>query len=94
MPDVSPSSVERLARAYAADRGSIVVATHDHERGNPALFDAVHFDALAGIEGDRGGRELIVESDDTIFPRDRRPWCRARYRPERRHRPERVTLAG
>jgi len=67
MPDVSPDSVERLVQTYAAGRGSIVAAAYDRERGNPVLFDAVHFDTLAGVEGDTGGRGLIIENDDMVL---------------------------
>jgi|AntDeeMetagen134_2_1112570.scaffolds.fasta_scaffold08446_2 molybdenum cofactor cytidylyltransferase len=62
MPHVDPGSIERLLKAYAADHGTILAAAYDRQRGNPALFDAAHFDALEEIEGDTGGRELIVGS--------------------------------
>ena len=64
MPRVDPDSIERLLRAYAAGHGTILAAAYDRKRGNPTLFDAVHFDSLATIEGDTGGRELILGSDD------------------------------
>ncbi|WP_049902146.1 nucleotidyltransferase family protein [Halococcus agarilyticus] len=67
MPHVDPDSIERLLKAYAADHGSILAASYDRKRGNPTLFDATHFDALAAIEGDTGGRELIVGSDDAAL---------------------------
>lgn len=67
MPDVSADSIERLVRASAADRATILAAAYDRTRGNPTLFDAIHFDALATIEGDTGGRELIVGSGDAAL---------------------------
>ena len=67
MPHVDPDPIARLLRAYAADHGTILAAAHDRKRGNPTLFDAAHFDALAAIEGDTGGRELIVGSDDAAL---------------------------
>ena len=63
MPHVGPASIDRVLKAYAADHGTILAAAYDRQRGNPTLFDATHFDALAAIEGDTGGRELIVGSD-------------------------------
>jgi len=62
MPHVGPASIDRVLKAYAADHGTILAAAYDRQRGNPALFDAAHFDALEEIEGDTGGRELIVGS--------------------------------
>ena len=59
MPRVSVETVERLLAAYRAGEGEIVVPRYEGERGNPVLFDAPHFDALAAVEGDTGGRELI-----------------------------------
>ncbi|EMA43180.1 nucleotidyltransferase family protein [Halococcus saccharolyticus] len=67
MPHVDPASIERLLKAYAADHATILAAAYDRKRGNPTLFDAAHFDALAAIEGDTGGRELIVGSDDAAL---------------------------
>ena len=67
MPHVDPDSIEQLLKAYAADRGTILAAAYDRKRGNPTLFDAAHFDALAAVEGDTGGRELIVGNDDAAL---------------------------
>lgn len=67
MPNVSPESIERLVRAYTANYGSILAVAYNHKRGNPTLFDAVHFDALARIEDDTGGRELIIKSDNAAL---------------------------
>ncbi|USZ69913.1 nucleotidyltransferase family protein (plasmid) [Halorussus salilacus] len=62
MPRVSVETVERLLSAYR-DRGpegeTIAAPRYDGRRGNPVLFGAEYFDALAGVEGDRGGRVLL-----------------------------------
>ncbi|EMA50010.1 MULTISPECIES: nucleotidyltransferase family protein [Halococcus] len=70
MPHVDPDSIERLLKAYAADHGTILAAAYDRKRGNPALFDAAHFTALAAIEGDTGGRELLVGDDTALVETD------------------------
>ncbi|ELZ31323.1 UDP-N-acetylglucosamine pyrophosphorylase [Halogeometricum pallidum JCM 14848] len=67
MPFVRPGTVDRLLAAYRAGDGSIVAPRYDGKRGNPVLFDRRHFDALADVDGDRGGRELVMEHDGTRF---------------------------
>ncbi|PCR90658.1 nucleotidyltransferase family protein [Natrinema ejinorense] len=63
MPFVDPSTVDSLVSAYAADAGDALAAAFDGERGNPVLFDERFFDALADVDGDIGGREILRESD-------------------------------
>ncbi|PSP87697.1 nucleotidyltransferase family protein [Halobacteriales archaeon QH_8_68_33] len=72
MPRVRPETVDRLAAAWRDGRGSALAAAHDGQRGNPVLFDSRHFDALAAVSGDTGGRSVfenaadsaVVETDD------------------------------
>lgn len=63
MPFVRPESVDLLVRGDAATEYTIYAAAYEHKRGNPTLFDAVHYDALSAIEGDTGGRPLMIGSD-------------------------------
>ena len=63
MPDVVPSSVDALIDAYGAGAGDALAAAHEGERGNPVLFDARHFDDLADVDGDVGGREILLDGD-------------------------------
>jgi len=62
MPRVAVETVDALVATYRdaddATRG-IVAPRYDGRRGNPVLFDARHFDALAAVTGDRGGRGLV-----------------------------------
>lgn len=67
MPWVSPDSVEALVRAYRAGQGDALAAACEGKRGNPVLFDARHFDALSTLDGDAGGRDILVESDDAAL---------------------------
>lgn len=66
MPHVAPSTVDRLVEAYERGAGSVIVAGYDGQRGNPAVFDARHFDALQGVTGDVGGRNVLLEADDAV----------------------------
>ncbi|ELZ28879.1 molybdopterin-guanine dinucleotide biosynthesis protein A [Halosimplex carlsbadense 2-9-1] len=64
MPRVAPESVDRLVGAYRDGRGSALAAGCEGRRGNPVLFDGRHFDALAAVEGDTGGRAVFENADD------------------------------
>lgn len=64
MPRVDAATVDRLVAAYREGRGSALAAGHDGQRGNPVLFDARHFDALADVDGDTGGRPVFRRAND------------------------------
>lgn len=62
MPRVAVGTVDALVAAYRDTSESgpgIVAPRYEGRRGNPVLFDARHFDALAAVTGDRGGRKLV-----------------------------------
>jgi len=67
MPYVSTGAVESVVAAYEAGRGTAVAAANDGERGNPVLFDSVHFESLTSLTGDVGGREILRESPDAVL---------------------------
>lgn len=63
MPFVGPESVQQLLAVHAGSAYTVLAAAYERTRGNPTLFDAVHYDALSAIEGDQGGRKIIMESE-------------------------------
>ncbi|NLV04731.1 nucleotidyltransferase family protein [Haloarcula rubripromontorii] len=67
MPFVRVETIETLIETYRTGSATIVVPTHDGRRGNPVLFDSCHFDALASVSGDRGGRDIIETNEKTAF---------------------------
>jgi len=67
MPWVRASSVESLMAAYRNGVGTALAAAHEGERGNPVLWTARHFDALAAQRGDTGGRDLLFSIDDAAL---------------------------
>ncbi|MFY4813650.1 nucleotidyltransferase family protein [Haloarcula sp. AONF1] len=67
MPFVRAETIERLLEAYRTGTATVVVPEHDGRRGNPVLFDNCHFDALASVSGDRGGRDIIETTERTAF---------------------------
>ncbi len=78
MPFVAPASVDALLDRYDGGDVSIVAVAHAGQRGNPVLFDSTHYETLADVTGDVGGRRLIetredvalVETDDPGVTRD------------------------
>jgi len=65
MPLVSPSLPDRMAAALdRPDR--IVVPVWEGVRGNPVLWGAAHFAALASLDGDQGARGLIDRHADLV----------------------------
>ncbi|MFU1783419.1 nucleotidyltransferase family protein [Haloarcula japonica] len=67
MPFVRAETVEELLETYRTGTATIVVPEYEATRGNPVLFDRCHFDALASVSGDRGGREIIETAEKTAF---------------------------
>jgi len=67
MPFLSAATVDRLIAAYRSGAGSIVAPEYSGQRGNPVLFAREHFDQLAAVSGDRGGRELIRSCSDVVL---------------------------
>ncbi|WP_345778567.1 nucleotidyltransferase family protein [Natrinema sp. DC36] len=67
MPFVRPLTVDALRTAYVTGDGSIVAPTYDGRRGNPILFGRQHYDTLSTVSGDRGGRDLVENHENTVF---------------------------
>lgn len=65
MPYVAPKTVKTLVAAYEAGVGSALAAAYEETRGNPVLFDRRHFAALCDVDGDVGGRAILLEGDDS-----------------------------
>lgn len=61
MPFVDPASVDTVVAAYRDGDGTVCAPAWEGQRGNPALFDWRHYEALADVTGDTGGRSLVVE---------------------------------
>ena len=66
MPFVDPDSVNALIDSYRAGLGDALAAACEGKRGNPALFDARHFEALADVEGDTGGRKILLREGTLV----------------------------
>jgi len=64
MPYVDPESADALVATFEATGRSALAAGHGGQRGNPVLFAAEHFDALADASGDVGGRSVLLGAGD------------------------------
>lgn len=67
MPFVAPGTVETVIAAYRAGAGDALAAAHSGDRGNPVLFDRRFFETLTAVDGDVGGREILLESDTSVL---------------------------
>lgn len=67
MPFVDPGTVETLVSAYSCGVGDTLAAAHDGVRGNPVLFDRRFFGPLTAIDGDVGGRGILLEGNDSAL---------------------------
>jgi len=67
MPFVDTMTIDQLRHMYSYGQSSIVVPRYDGRRGNPVLFDRIHFEALSRLSGDTGGREILTKHDETQF---------------------------
>nr|WP_285674057.1 nucleotidyltransferase family protein [Limibaculum sp. NKW23] len=68
MPEVTADGIDRLIAAFDPEEGrEIVRATAaDGTPGHPVLFGRRFFEALGGLGGDRGARELVAEHRDFV----------------------------
>lgn len=64
MPSVDSRSIDALVAAFEHGQGSALAAGYEGTRGNPVLFARRHFDDLADVSGDVGGRGILLESTD------------------------------
>ena len=63
LAEVDPETVETLVAAHAAGAGDALAAAYEGTRGNPVLFDARFFKRLTAVDGDVGGREILLTDD-------------------------------
>ena len=59
-PGLTPRVLSAVVEAYRASRAPIVAPFYGGRRGNPVLFARPLFAELGQVEGDQGGRELLV----------------------------------
>lgn len=65
-PLVAAEVVRSMLTAFRESRKPIVVPVYDGARGNPVLFSRLLFSELMGVEGDQGGREVVMRDPDRV----------------------------
>ncbi len=71
MPEVGPGHLDRLISAFEPKEGrSIIVPVHEGRRGNPVLWGAELFGAMAKLDGDVGARQVIADNTESVVELD------------------------
>jgi molybdenum cofactor cytidylyltransferase len=65
-PFLNGAVFDTLTRAYAENKGEILVSTYDGELGNPVLFARHFFDELTQLTGDVGGRSVVRAHPEVV----------------------------
>jgi molybdenum cofactor cytidylyltransferase len=65
-PLLSPTVVNAIIQRYAETDAEIVAPMYGGKRGSPVLFRRAHFDELSSLEGEQGGRELLMKYADRV----------------------------
>ncbi len=68
MPEVSAAHIDRLTAAYDAGEGREIcrAVTVDGTPGLPVLFGRRFFETLAGLQGDRGARDVVKDASEFL----------------------------
>lgn len=67
MPSLDPAEIDRLIAAFdPAGSAAICIPVAGGRRGNPVLFAARFFEALAELEGDSGAKSVITAHADVV----------------------------
>ena len=67
-PRLAPATGAALLGAFKAtnDEKAIIFPVYAGKRGNPVLFGRAHFQALARLEGDVGGRAVVKTCPECV----------------------------
>ena len=68
MPEVGARDIDRLIAAFDPEEGREIcrAVSADGAPGHPVLFGRRFFEALAGLEGDRGAREVLRDAGEFV----------------------------
>jgi molybdenum cofactor cytidylyltransferase len=71
MPMIAPAHLDRMIAAFEPKEGrSIIVPVYQGRRGNPVLWSAELFPAMAEVSGDAGARQVIADNADSVVELD------------------------
>lgn len=68
MPEITAADIDRLIAAFDPEEGRAIVraVSADGTGGHPVLFGRRFFEALRGLEGDRGARAILAEHPEFV----------------------------
>ncbi len=68
MPEITAADIDRLLAAFDPEEGRAIVraVTADGKGGHPVLFGRRFFEALRGLDGDRGARSVLDEHPEFV----------------------------
>lgn len=68
MPEITGESLARLVAAFSPEDGRAIIraTTEDGRLGHPVLFGRRFFEALSGLDGDRGARAILDEHPEYV----------------------------
>ncbi len=71
MPEIGPAHLDRMISAFEPKEGrSIIVPVFEGRRGNPVLWGAELFPAMAALSGDVGARQVVADNADCVVELD------------------------
>ncbi len=65
-PDISPTLIARLIRAYRRRGKPITIAKYGEQPGPPAIFARSIFHELTELQGDAGARQIVAAHPDWV----------------------------
>ncbi len=67
MPDIQTETIAALLAAANNAEHSIIMPVFDGKDGHPVVFEQAHFSALARLEADKGGRDIIQQNPQAVM---------------------------
>ncbi len=68
MPEITSAMINQIIEAgSASEKDAIIVATSNHQKGNPLLWKGLYFDELFNLKGDKGAKQIISKYPDKII---------------------------
>lgn len=62
-PMVDAAFLEQMLEAHQVDERLIVASNYADTTGVPALFPAIHFEALRSLKGDQGAKSMLNDAE-------------------------------
>lgn len=65
-PRITMETIEGIINEFVASDKGIIVASSNGEMGNPTLFDVSYSKELLSLQGDKGGKQVIMRHLDDV----------------------------